>query len=245
MPRMAAIFLMLLLIFYIFAVMFTQLYSDVQYEEPDPRVGEDIIYFKALDQSMLTLFQLMTMDEWATVVHELENSGARWAWLFIIIFVLISGFVVVNLIVAVICDAIGTLSDPDKAKLIGRYDEDGSETTKMELREQIDVIEEQIGDLTRIQARTFHTLQYLTQQLQVEKERCAAASKSAPADENTLKDSDENKDKRCKMRDREDSECTEQQSQFVQFANLDAMRAQEEILRKEERQKEAENITFE
>eukprot|EP00531_Pseudo-nitzschia_arenysensis_P018550 CAMPEP_0116126604 /NCGR_PEP_ID=MMETSP0329-20121206/6417_1 /TAXON_ID=697910 /ORGANISM="Pseudo-nitzschia arenysensis, Strain B593" /LENGTH=593 /DNA_ID=CAMNT_0003620691 /DNA_START=264 /DNA_END=2041 /DNA_ORIENTATION=- len=193
MPRMIAILLMLLLIFYIFAVMFTQLYSEATYPEGYENAGEPIIYFSNLEQSFLTLFQLMTMDEWANVVRDLQVQY-KWSWFFMVIFVVITGLIVVNLIVAVICDAISTLSDPDKARLQGTYDED-SEGTRIELREQIDTIEDQIGDLTRIQARTFHTLQYLTQQLQIEKEKSSELKRASLASE----ENKGNKDKRSDM----------------------------------------------
>ncbi len=196
MPRMIAILLMLLLIFYIFAVMFTQLYSEATYPEGYENEGEPIIYFSNLEQSFLTLFQLMTMDEWANVVRDLIPQY-RYSWLFLVIFVVITGLIVVNLIVAVICDAISTLSDPDKARLQGNYDED-SETTRIELREQIDTIEDQIGDLTRIQARTFHTLQYLTQQLQMEKEKSSELKRDSASEENVRRNSGDNKDNKDK-----------------------------------------------
>merc|ERR1712238_584644 len=58
------------------------------------------------------------------------------------------------------------------ANLHGQYESDSdssSRTPKMELREQLDSLEDQMVNITRIQARTFHTLQYLTQQEAKEK----------------------------------------------------------------------------
>jgi len=198
MPRMAAIFLMLLLIFYIFAVMFTQLFECDPIDGKDPcgdmRVELDS-YFGSLENSFLTLFQIMTMDEWSNIVWAYMKVFPFYAWFFIIVFMIICGFIVFNLIVAVICDAIGALDEKEKAKLHGHgYNDGGSEGGgfQMELRDQLDNIEDQVGDLTRIQARTFHTLQYLTQQLQVQKEKTHAAAKP------TLTSSEEN--------DRENSE---------------------------------------
>jgi hypothetical protein len=163
---MAAIFLMLMLIFYIFGVMFTQLFSEVEV------IGFN--YFGSLSATLLTLFQIMTLDGWAGITREMMLTYP-WAWLPFIVFVIISGFVVVNLIIAVICDAIGSLDDEEKANLQGgRYGDDNSNSDysgePLELREQLDTLEDQMGNLTRIQARTFHTLQYLTQQLQLQKE---------------------------------------------------------------------------
>jgi hypothetical protein len=205
-PRMGAIFLMLLLIFYIFAVMFTTHFNQHLYDDEqcnDASIVNDYFenlencntvpiedyYFANLGSSMLTLFQLMTMDEWADIVRSLMPCYPVTSWLYLIIFVIISGFIVVNLIVAVICDAIGALDEKEKAKFHGHANGNAnSGTDTVKLRDQMEIFEDQIGDLTRIQARTFHTLQYLTQELRMEKEKSmhgatadAAASKTAPS----------------------------------------------------------------
>jgi hypothetical protein len=200
MPRMAAIFLMLLLIFAIFAVMFTQLF------ECDDKDGNNICgsaetrkeldgYFGGLEMSFLTLFQIMTMDEWANIVWAYMPIFPVYSLLLIILFMIICGFIVFNLIVAVICDAIGALDEKEKAKLHGHGYNDGDSDGggfQMELRDQLDNIEDQIGSLTRIQARTFHTLQYLTQQLQVQKERTSKVDNSDAAAKTILTSSEEN-----------------------------------------------------
>jgi len=210
MPRMAAIFLMLLLIFYIFAVMFTQLF-----ETNDNEFIQ--LHFGNLPSSILTLFQMMTMDEWADVLRDLSiNTTANDTskvvpWFFMITFVVISGFIVVNLIVAVICDAIGALDEKEKAKFHGHHTAEDDETTNnVELRDQLDTIEDQIGDLTRIQARTFHTLEYLTQQLRVQKEKTrndanSTASKSISTSADDTTEEEQKKDRRASMLKKERS----------------------------------------
>jgi hypothetical protein len=154
---MAAIGLMLALIFYIFAVMFTQLFKDL-YENGDT----DYNYFSGLDWTLFTLFQMMTLDNWAEIARQVINVYS-WAWFPFISFVIISGFIVVNLIIAVICDAISALHKDDKIKHGDSAEETDTEgSQQMEIREQLDCLEEQMEELTRIQARTFHSLQYLT-----------------------------------------------------------------------------------
>jgi len=198
MPRMAAIFLMLLLIFYIFAVMFTQLFEE--------SVNDDVkAHFGNLPSSLLTLFQIMTMDEWAEVWRLEYDKHVVVARTFMIAFVVVSGFIVVNLIVAVICDAIGALDEKDKAKFHGQHnDDDDDSDEKLELREQLDTIEDQIGDLTRIQARTFHTLEYLTQQLRIQKEKTTSdatstGSKSISTSADDTPSEEPKKDRRASM----------------------------------------------
>ena len=172
---MAAIGLMLCLIFYIFGVMFTQLFKDLYAEG-----FTEYNYFSGLSWTFFTLFQMMTLDNWASICREVTKVY-KWAWLPFTTFVIISGFIVVNLIIAVICDAIGALHADEKAKLHGDFDEDNTDAgdaDNMDIREQLDTLEDQMEDLTRIQARTFHTLQYLTQQMQMHKIKQELQSKS-------------------------------------------------------------------
>lgn len=99
-PRVGAIISLMLLVFYIFAVMFTQLFK--QYELSQR-------YFVRLDWTFLTLFQMVTLD-WAEISRELMEQ-VPWARYPIIAFILISSFIVYNLIVAVLCDAIFVLHE--------------------------------------------------------------------------------------------------------------------------------------
>jgi hypothetical protein len=181
---MAAIGLMLALIFYIFAVMFTQLFKDMYAN------GEtDYNYFSGMGWTLFTLFQMMTLDNWASIARQVI-AVYSWAWLPFITFVTICGFIVVNLIIAVICDAISALHKDDKVNFGGVYDGDDtdhSDSQSLEIREQLDCLEEQMEELTRIQARTFHTLQYLTRQMQMNKLKQELRNKNAEFDASSLK----------------------------------------------------------
>mmetsp|Transcript_58413 Transcript_58413/g.123910 ORF Transcript_58413/g.123910 Transcript_58413/m.123910 type:complete len:437 (-) Transcript_58413:149-1459(-) len=102
MPRLGAITTLLLLIFYIFAVLFTQLFGELELS------GE---YFSRLDYSFLTLFVMMTM-EWADVARECMDE-IWWAWAPIMAFIMITGFIVFNLIIAVVCDAVAVIENKE------------------------------------------------------------------------------------------------------------------------------------
>jgi hypothetical protein len=102
MPRLGAITALLLLIFYIFAVLFTQLFGDLELSAP---------FFTRLDYSLLTLFVMMTM-EWADVARECMDQ-IWWAWAPFIAFIMITGFIVFNLIIAVVCDAVAVIENKD------------------------------------------------------------------------------------------------------------------------------------
>ena len=169
-PRMFAIGLLLFLVSYIFAVMFTQLFKDL-FEEGATTYN----YFSRLDDTFLTLFQIMTLDNWADIAREVMAVYA-WAWLPFIAFVIITGFVVVNLIIAVICDAVSALEDEERAKLYGTGDDESTDNEESQhpalqedVREQLDVLETYIDELTNMQEQTLRTLQILTRQMESHK----------------------------------------------------------------------------
>jgi len=121
MPRLAAITALLLLIFYIFAVLFTNLFGELPLEG-DP--------FQRLDYSVLTLFVMMTM-EWAGVARACMVYH-WWAWIPFVAFIMITGFIVFNLIIAVVCDAVAVIEnkddlEPDMFSGIGIDSRDGPE----------------------------------------------------------------------------------------------------------------------
>jgi voltage-gated sodium channel len=100
-PGMGSIVLLLALIFYVFAVMATKLFGGVMEE----RFGD-------LGATFFTLFQLMTLDDWATILKE-AMEHKPWAWLFFLPFILIATFVVLNLFIGVIVESIQALRDPN------------------------------------------------------------------------------------------------------------------------------------
>ncbi|KAL7510996.1 hypothetical protein ACHAXN_007915 [Cyclotella atomus] len=175
-PNVTAIAMLLTLVFYIFGVMFTQLYKDVSKQYP-----REEQYFVALPDTLFTLFQIMTMDEWSRVYIQAYDAY-WWSWILFISFVVVSAFIFANLIIAVICDGVRVMEDDEVAGLTG-YEEDeiyhhrvvdGSEkdsdrpwmyprtTTMQKLREmeqqldQIVMTQNQLRNAITIIAQSYH-----------------------------------------------------------------------------------------
>jgi voltage-gated sodium channel len=110
---LGAIAALLGLISYIFAVMFTELFGDLI-------LSDD--YFTTLDRSFLTLFQMVTL-EWSDIMRECM-AQVWWAWIPFILFVVITGFIVFNLIVAVVCKAISEIAVAQRRRTIVVDDDD-------------------------------------------------------------------------------------------------------------------------
>jgi len=110
-PNMAAIFVALAIFFYCFCVLYTNLYHNLYAEG----YFVEWDYFGRLDYTFLTLFQLMTLDSWMNVVREVMQARP-WAWLGICSWVVITAFIALNLVVAVICDSLLELKSMQETK---------------------------------------------------------------------------------------------------------------------------------
>ena len=93
-PGMGWTALLLVLVFYVFAVMGTELFKD---EFPQ--------WFGNLGASLFSLFQIMTLESWSTGIARPVMESQPWAWTFFVPFILISSFMVLNLFIAIIVTA--------------------------------------------------------------------------------------------------------------------------------------------
>ncbi len=98
-PGMLSIAGILTLFFYIFAIMATQLFRD---EFPQ--------WFGSLGESFYTLFQIMTLESWSMGIVRPIMEVYPLAWIFFIIFIFIATFIMVNLIVAIVVDAMAVIN---------------------------------------------------------------------------------------------------------------------------------------
>lgn len=98
-PGIASIAALLVIIFYVSAVMSTMLFGE---EFPQ--------YFGDMGASLFSLFQIMTLDGWSDMAREVTEA-MPWALAFFIPFVLISALTVLNLFIAVVVDAMQGLDD--------------------------------------------------------------------------------------------------------------------------------------
>mmetsp|Transcript_21394 Transcript_21394/g.35399 ORF Transcript_21394/g.35399 Transcript_21394/m.35399 type:complete len:314 (-) Transcript_21394:58-999(-) len=99
-PNLISVSVVLGLFMYVFAVLFTNLYGDL-FDEG----YLDWDYFGRLDYTWITLFQLMTTTSWLSVVRQVMVPRPL-SWIGFFFFVIITGIIVMNLFVAVVCEAL-------------------------------------------------------------------------------------------------------------------------------------------
>ncbi|RKQ33509.1 ion transporter [Oceanobacillus halophilus] len=90
-PSMGTIMLLLGIFFYIYAVIGTMLYSSIAPE-----------YFGTLHDSLLSLFQVITLESWASGVMRPILAEDPTSWWYFVTFIVIGAFVIINLFVGVI-----------------------------------------------------------------------------------------------------------------------------------------------
>ena len=92
-PGMASIFGLMALVLYVSAVMATKLFGAIAPE-----------YFGSLGASMFTLFQVMTVEGWPDIARGVMKNSP-YAWIFFVIYLLVATFMVLNLFIAVVVNA--------------------------------------------------------------------------------------------------------------------------------------------
>jgi voltage-gated sodium channel len=122
-PGMASIFLLILLVYYVFAVMAVNLYGE---EFPE--------LFGTLPRSLFTLFTIMTLEGWVEGVVKPIMATRPYAWLFFIPFIVGTTFTVLNLFIGVI---------------VGAMQEEHEKVARAEMEQEREMIEEETAPMLR------------------------------------------------------------------------------------------------
>lgn len=92
--------LLLLIDFYVFAVLGTTLFGK---EFPE--------WFGNIGRSFYTLFQVMTLESWSMGISRPVMEVFSWAWVYFVPFVIISAFIVMNVVVGIVVNTISEAND--------------------------------------------------------------------------------------------------------------------------------------
>ena len=98
-PGMGSIVCVLALVFYISAVMATNLFG-----------GEFPHWFGSVGESMFSLFQIMTLESWSMGIVRPVMEVYPKAWAFFVPFIVITSFSVLNLFIALIVNSMQIFS---------------------------------------------------------------------------------------------------------------------------------------
>lgn len=102
-PGMGSVVALLLLVFYVASVMTTKLFGGAFPE-----------WFGTIGASFYTLFQIMTLESWSMGIARPVMETYPAAWIFFIVFILLTSFVVLNLFIAIVVDAMSEVEQQEQ-----------------------------------------------------------------------------------------------------------------------------------
>lgn len=105
-PGMGSIVMLMGLVFYVAAVMATQLFG-ASFPE----------WFGNIGASLYTLFQVMTLESWSMGIVRPIMEQHPLAWLFFVPYILVATFMMLNLFIAVIVNAMQSTHEPSAEEL--------------------------------------------------------------------------------------------------------------------------------
>ena len=103
-PGLSSIALVLILIYYVFAVMATKIFGAAFPE-----------WFGSIGASFYTLFQIMTLESWSMGIARPVMEQFPYSWLFFVLFILVATFTMLNLFIAIIVNTMQTFSEEEHA----------------------------------------------------------------------------------------------------------------------------------
>lgn len=135
-PGMGAIVAVIGLIFYVAAVMATQLFG-----ASFPQ------WFGSIGESLFSLFQVMTLESWSMGMVRPIMEIHPWAWLFFVPFVIITSFTVLNLFIALIVNSMQTMQAEEQQRSI--HAEQSAHDEREAILEAMENIRREIRELGR------------------------------------------------------------------------------------------------
>ncbi|BAU56944.1 voltage-gated sodium channel subunit [Halorhodospira halochloris] len=137
-PGIGWIGVLLLLVYYVFAVMGTELYGESFPE-----------FFGTVGLSMYTLFQVMTLESWSEAIARPVMEQYAGAWFYFVTFILVSAFTVLNLFIGIIVNSMQSLHWEEEEEK--RMESEGKAHTERE--EMLHQIKEMNAKIDRLERR--------------------------------------------------------------------------------------------
>ena len=137
-PGLSSIAAVLGLLFYVFAVIATKLFSDAF---PD--------WFGTLGRSLYTLFQIMTLESWSMGIVRPVMELYPYAWAFFVPFILIATFTMLNLFIGVIVSAMQSFTESEHADTVAAV-EQARDHIETDLHTEVRALRGEIAELRAI-----------------------------------------------------------------------------------------------
>ena len=137
-PGLASIGVMLLIFFYVFAVIATNLFGASHPE-----------WFGTLGHSFYTLFQIMTLESWSMGIVRPVMEIYPYAWMFFIPFILVATFTMLNLFIAIIVSAMQSYSEQEHQETV-QVVQQTEKNIEADIHKEMLLLREEVRELKRL-----------------------------------------------------------------------------------------------
>ena len=120
-PSIIDIVILMFIIFYVYGIIGSFLFSELS-----SGLWDNLLI------SMLTLFRILTFEDWTDVMYEAMELNPLY-WIFFVSFIIITAFVFFNLFIAVIIGEMESLRDKSKGLVMQKVDQDQNKLERIEL----------------------------------------------------------------------------------------------------------------
>lgn len=141
-PGMMSVISVLILLFYVSAVLTTKLFGT----HPDPQMQE---WFGTIGSSAYTLFQIMTLESWSMGIVRPTMEIFPYAWVFFVPFIIITSFAVLNLFIGIIVDAMSMAQEEPRQKSTQEI-KDFTSDEMVHIHERLDILQKEFLSLQKI-----------------------------------------------------------------------------------------------
>jgi voltage-gated sodium channel len=137
-PGLSSIALVLMLIYYVFAVIATRLFG-ANFPQ----------WFGSIGESLFSLFQIMTLESWSMGIVRPVMELHPNAWIFFVIFILIATFTMLNLFIAIIVNAMHSFTEEENVERREALD-DVREHIEADLHQEVAALRAEIAELKQV-----------------------------------------------------------------------------------------------
>ena len=134
-PGMGSVLMLLLVIYFVFSVMATNLFGT--------RFPE---WFGNIGSSAYTLFQVMTLESWSMGIVRPVMEVYPHAWVFFVPFILVTSFAVLNLFIGIIVDAVQAHGHSEQRHATPA---NSAEPTNADLQAELQALRREVAELKR------------------------------------------------------------------------------------------------
>lgn len=127
-PQLGYVVLLMFIIFYIYAAIGATLFESI-----NPTLWGDIAI------SMLTLFRVMTFEDWTDVMYE-TMAVHSWSWVYYLTFIFFTAFAFLNMVIGIVVNVMNA----ENEKLIKAQAEEQHEPTLRDIQAQLARLEERL-----------------------------------------------------------------------------------------------------